>query len=82
MDEGIRTTRYFEEQIRRKRPYIDRAWCEQALRSPERMELEGEERVFYWLSVPELRRPLRVVTLGDGKTVHDAYLDSTVVQSS
>ncbi len=23
----MKTTRYFEEQVRRKRPYIDPAWC-------------------------------------------------------
>ena len=27
----MRTTRYFEEQVLRKRPYIKREWCERAL---------------------------------------------------
>ncbi len=27
----MKTTRYFEEQVLRKRPYLQREWCEQAL---------------------------------------------------
>lgn len=78
----MQTTRYFEEQILRKRPYLRREWCEQALRNPERMEVEGDSRVFYWISVAELSKPLRVVTLSDGKTLHDAYPDSSLIESS
>ncbi len=77
----MQTTRYFEEQILRKRPYLRREWCERALRRPERIEVEGDDRVLYWISVDELARPLRVVTLGDGKTVHDAYPDGTITAS-
>jgi len=28
----MKTTRYFEEQVLRKRPYLQREWCERALR--------------------------------------------------
>ncbi|MBI1353618.1 MAG: hypothetical protein GC160_04675 [Acidobacteria bacterium] len=69
------TTRYFEEQALRKRTYIRREWCEQALRSPERIELASQNRVRYWIYIPELGAHLRVVTLEDGKTLHDAYPD-------
>ena len=76
----MQTTRYFEEQILRKRPYIRVEWCFEALKNPERMEVGGDSRVSYWITVPQLRKPLRVVTLGDGKTLHNAYPDGNRVE--
>jgi len=71
----MKTTRYFEEQVLRKRPYIRREWCEQALRQPARREVQQGGRVRYWVHVEELGRYLRVVTLEDGETVHNAFPD-------
>jgi hypothetical protein len=71
----LKTTRYFEEQVLRKRPYIRREWCEKALREPFHREEQPDGRVRYWLFVPELGRYLRVVTLEDGETVHNAFPD-------
>jgi hypothetical protein len=36
----MKTTRYFEEQILRKRPYIQRAWCERIVANPLRRETQ------------------------------------------
>ncbi len=71
----MKTTRYFEEQVLRKRPYIRREWCERALREPARREDQGDGRVRYWVFVEELGKFLRVVTLEDGETVHNAFPD-------
>ncbi len=71
----MKTTRYFEEQVLRKRPYIKREWCQVALANPARREVQPDGRVRYWLFVPELGRFLRVVTLADGETVHNAFPD-------
>jgi hypothetical protein len=71
----VKTTRYFEEQVLRKRPYIKREWCRAALDSPARREVQPDGRVRYWLFVAELGRFLRVVTLADGETVHNASPD-------
>ncbi len=71
----MRTTPYFEEQVLRKRPYIRREWCERALSQPVRREIQPDGRVRYWSHVPELNKYLRVVTLEDGETVHNAFLD-------
>jgi hypothetical protein len=71
----VKTTRYFEEQVLRKRPYIKREWCRAALIDPARREVQPDGRVRYWLFVPELGRFLRVVTLADGETVHNAFPD-------
>jgi hypothetical protein len=71
----VRTTRYFEEQVLRKRPYIRREWCERALRGAVRREVQPDGRVRLWVFIDEVGRYLRVVTLGDGETVHNAFLD-------
>jgi hypothetical protein len=71
----LKTTRYFEEQVLRKRPYLDREWCERALRQPIRREAQPDGRVRHWIFIPELDKYLRVVTLEDGETVHNAFPD-------
>jgi len=71
----MQTTRYFEEQVLRKRPYIKREWCAQALREPARREVQPDGRIRYWIFISELGHYLRVVTLADSITVHNAFLD-------
>jgi hypothetical protein len=45
------------------------------LAAPFRTERQADGRVRYWGWVPRLGRWLRVVTLKDGATVHNAFLD-------
>ena len=75
----MKTTRYFEEQVLRKRPYIQRMWCLTVLRAPLAREEQPDGRIRFWGEVvlPGERsaRFLRVVTLEDGETVHNAFLD-------
>lgn len=75
----MKTTRYFEEQVLRKRPYIRRDWCRDVLAAPIRRELQPDGRIRFWgaVSLPDEARPrfLRVVTLADGETVHNAFFD-------
>ena len=75
----MKTTRYFEEQVRRKRPYIDPAWCTAVIANPLRREVQPDGRVRFWGEVERLGedapRILRVVTLADGETVHNAFFD-------
>ena len=75
----MKTTRYFEEQVRRKRPYIDPAWCAEVIAAPLRREVQPDGRVRYWGEVArseeDIPRVLRVVTLADGETVHNAFFD-------
>lgn len=71
----MKTTRYFEEQVIRKRPCIKREWCEMALTAPIRTETQPEGRIRYWVFIEELGKYLRVVTLEDGITVHNAFPD-------
>jgi hypothetical protein len=72
----MKTTRYFEEQVLRKRPYLQRHWCEQVLADPLRREVQPDGRIRFWGIVEEVpSRFLRVVTLEDGETVHNAFYD-------
>jgi hypothetical protein len=75
----VKTTRYFEEQVLRKRPYIERDWCVQVIAAPVRRHVQGDGRIRLWgrIAVPREARPryLRVVTLEDGETVHNAFFD-------
>ena len=71
----MKTTRCFEQQVLRKRPYIRREWCERALLHPVHREVQPDGRVRYWAFVTELGKYLRVVTLENGETVHNAFPD-------
>jgi hypothetical protein len=75
----LKTTRYFEEQVLRKRPYIKREWCQETLAAPIRRKVQADGRIRFWsrvISPGEVRpRFLRVVTLEDGETVHNAFFD-------
>ncbi len=71
----MKTTRYFEEQVLRKRPYIQREWCQLALSNPVRRQVQPDGRVRYWVYIGELQKFLRVVTLEDGETILNAFPD-------
>jgi len=75
LNKQMKTTPYFENQVLRKRPYIQREWCEKALAEPVYIEDQPDGRIRYWVFVPELGKYLRVVTLEDGETVHNAFPD-------
>ncbi len=77
---AIKTTRYFEEHVLRKRPYIRREWCERIVAHPIRREVQPDGCIRWWGRVPEFGgRVFRVVTLPDGETVHNAFPDRDFV---
>jgi hypothetical protein len=76
----MKTTPYFEEQVLRKRPYIRREWCERAITQPLARERQECGRIRSWIWIPEARKFLRVVTLDDGQTVHNAFFDRNYKQ--
>jgi len=72
----MKTTRYFREHVLRKRPHIRLEWCQKILQEPLAKKVQEDGRIRFWGAVPELgRRVLRVVTLADGETVHNAFPD-------
>lgn len=71
-----RFTAYFENEVLRKRPYVQREWCVRIIENPVRSDQQSDGRYRYWGPVPELDgRYLRVVTLPDGLTIHNAFPD-------
>ncbi len=69
----MKSTRYFREQVMIKRPYLREEWITEVLREPVSREVQEGGRIRHWGFVEELDRHLRVVTLSDGETVHNAF---------
>jgi hypothetical protein len=69
-------TEYFENEVMRKRPYIKKEWCIRVLENPTKSEPQEFNRYRFWAPIEELgSRYLRVVTLDDQKTIHNAFPD-------
>ena len=70
-------TAYFENEVLRKRPYLKKEWCVFVVENPIRTEVQGDNRVRFWARITEFgNRVLRVVTLDDRVTIHNAFPDS------
>jgi hypothetical protein len=76
----VKTTRYFEEQVLVKRAYIKREWCQRAIQEPINKEIQTHGRIRHWIYVTELSKYLRVITLEDGETIHNAFPDRNFKQ--
>ena len=69
-------TDYFEQQVLRKRPYLKKEWCIFVLENAIRAEPQERNRYRFCAMVRELgNRYLRVVTLADKRTIHNAFPD-------
>jgi len=69
-------TPYFENEVLRKRPYIKKEWCIHIIENPIRTEKQEQNRYRFWGKIEELDgKILRVVTLDDKKTIHNAFPD-------
>jgi len=60
---------------RSDRRQIDPLMIRSVLNMPHRKEREPNRRVRYWGWIAEMNSWLRVVTLEDGETVHNAFFD-------
>jgi len=73
----MKTTAYFCEQVLRKRPYLKPEWCIAILENHIAREVQPDGRIRFWGYIEELSgKALRVVTLEDGETIHNAFPDS------
>lgn len=79
---GLRTmtdykyTKYFENEVIRKRPYLKKSWCIEKIENPEKFEQQEDNRFRFWKRIEELDyRYLRVITLEDKVTIHNAFPD-------
>jgi hypothetical protein len=71
-----RFTDYFENEVLRKRPYIKKEWCIRVVENPIKAEPQEHNRYRFRAAIEELEgRILRVVTLEDKTTMHNAFPD-------
>jgi hypothetical protein len=69
-------TDYFEQKVLPKRPYIKREWCIYVIENAVRTEPQEHNRFRFWAPISDLEnRYLRVITLEDKLTIHNAFPD-------
>ena len=74
--EAYKFTEYFENEVLRKRPYLKKEWCIKIVKYPLKSEKQENNRFRFWGTVEELNgKVIRVVTLQDKKTIHNAFPD-------
>ena len=69
-------TPYFENEVLRKRTYLKKEWCIRVMENPIRVEPQENNRFRFWGEIEELEgKILRVITLEDKITIHNAFPD-------
>ena len=69
-------TDYFENEVLQKRPYLQKEWCIRVIENPIRVEEQENNRFRFFGAIEEIdNRILRVVTLEDKVTIHNAFPD-------
>ena len=73
---GDKFTAYFENEVLRKRPYIKKEWCAMVIKNPLKVEEQEDNRFRFWGEIQEMEsKILRVITLEDKITIHNAFFD-------
>ena len=72
---SVSSTAYFRDNVLAKRPYLTESMCRAVIANAVRIERQADGRVPHWGHVESLGRWLRVVTLADGVTLHNAFPD-------
>ena len=69
-------TQYFENEVLRKRPYILKKYCIKIIENPLKIEKQEQNRYRFYGKIDELNgKILRIVTLEDKITIHNAFPD-------
>ena len=68
-------TEYFENEVLQKWHYLKKEWCEFAIENAVHSEPQEHNRYRFWARIEELGKYLRVVTLEDQLTIHNAFSD-------
>ena len=69
-------TVYFENEVLRKRPYLKKEWCVAVIENSLRVEMQDDNRYRFWGKISQISdKFLRVVTLNDRTTIHNAFFD-------
>ncbi len=68
-------TEYFEKEVLRK-SYLSKNWCIAILQKPVKVERQEDNRYRFWGMVKgHEEKYLRVITLEDQTTIHNAFFD-------
>jgi hypothetical protein len=77
----MKTTEYFRHmRTRSDRARILDEWIEMAVQRPIREEQQTDGRIRRWVYVDSEAKYLRVILLGDGETIHNAFFDRDFAQ--
>lgn len=69
-------TNYFLNVVLRKRPYIKIDWLIRIIENPIKVEKQFDNRFKFWGTIKELdNKIVRVITLDDKLTIHNAFPD-------
>ncbi len=72
----MKHTNYFSEVKKRPdRALIEEKWILETIANPIRTIVQSDGRLKKWSYIREANKYLRVITLRDGKTVHNAFFD-------
>lgn len=72
----MKFTNYFHYMKKRPdRSKIKDEWIEVTIKNPVRTEIQSDGRIRKWIKIESEGKYLRVITLEDGKTVHNAFFD-------
>ena len=73
----MKTTAYFSTtRTRPDRIIIQDEWICRTITNPEISEIQSDGRIRFWRKIEEANnRWLRVITLEDGQTIHNAFFD-------
>ena len=76
----MKSTAYFKSTKKRPdRAIIKEEWIITVLENPTKQETQADGRLRFWCQIEEAGgKWLRVITLEDGMTVHNAFFDRTV----
>ena len=75
-NKSFKFTEYFEKEVLRKRPYIKKDWCIRIINNYIKLEKQENNRYRFWGVIDEFdSKILRVVTLKDKITIHNAFPD-------
>jgi hypothetical protein len=77
----VKTTPYFRDVVVQKHPGIEEEWIQRVMAEPLEQRRQADGRYALWGLVPEAQnRALRVITLEDRETVHNAFFDRGFLQ--
>lgn len=71
----MEATDYFRNDVLLKRAYLSTELCRWVIQHQVRREVQPDGRIRYWAFEPTLGKWIRVVTLADGTTLHNAFPD-------